>query len=47
MCRSGSTPEQTLVQGYTAFIYRGPLWARQVNRGLLRLRRQSTSTSAS
>ena len=23
-----------LVQGYTAFIYRGPLWARQVNRGL-------------
>lgn len=36
-----------LVQGYTAFIYRGPLWARQVNRGLLRLRRQSTSTSAS
>ena len=29
----------TLVQGYTAFLYRGPLWARQVNRGLLRLRR--------
>lgn len=24
----------TLVQGYTAFIYRGPLWARQINRGL-------------
>jgi len=24
----------TLVQGYTAFLYRGPLWARQVNRGL-------------
>lgn len=23
-----------LVQGYTAFLYRGPLWARQVNRGL-------------
>lgn len=23
-----------LVQGYTAFIYRGPLWARQINRGL-------------
>jgi dihydroorotate dehydrogenase len=23
-----------LVQGYTGFIYRGPLWARQVNRGL-------------
>lgn len=26
----------TLVQGYTAFIYEGPLWARQINRGLLR-----------
>lgn len=24
----------TLVQGYTGFIYRGPLWARQINRGL-------------
>jgi dihydroorotate dehydrogenase len=24
----------TLVQGYTAFLYRGPLWARTVNRGL-------------
>ncbi|GAA2993017.1 dihydroorotate dehydrogenase [Microbacterium terrae] len=23
-----------LVQGYTAFLYRGPLWARQINRGL-------------
>ena len=23
-----------LVQGYTAFIYRGPFWARQINRGL-------------
>ena len=21
----------TLVQGYTAFLYRGPLWARQIN----------------
>ncbi|SDK04647.1 dihydroorotate oxidase A [Cryobacterium psychrotolerans] len=40
------TPEQvaerleagaTLVQGYTAFLYRGPLWARQINRGLDRL----------
>ncbi|MET4053472.1 dihydroorotate dehydrogenase [Frigoribacterium sp. PvP054] len=30
----------TLVQGYTAFLYRGPLWARQVNRGLLALRRR-------
>ncbi|WP_165065107.1 quinone-dependent dihydroorotate dehydrogenase [Marisediminicola senii] len=28
----------TLVQGYTGFLYRGPLWARQVNRGLLKLR---------
>lgn len=24
----------TLVQGYTAFLYRGPLWARQINRAL-------------
>ncbi len=29
----------TLVQGYTAFLYRGPLWARSVNRGLLNLAR--------
>jgi dihydroorotate dehydrogenase len=29
----------TLVQGYTAFLYRGPLWARSVNRRLLRIRR--------
>ena len=28
----------TLVQGYTAFLYEGPLWARQINRGLDRLR---------
>lgn len=28
----------TLVQGYTAFLYRGPLWARQINRGLRSLR---------
>lgn len=28
----------TLVQGYTAFLYRGPLWARQINRGLRALR---------
>jgi len=27
-----------LVQGYTAFLYRGPLWARQINRGLAALR---------
>ena len=26
----------TLVQGYTGFIYRGPLWARQINRALSR-----------
>jgi dihydroorotate dehydrogenase len=24
----------TLVQGYTAFLYRGPFWARQINEGL-------------
>lgn len=29
----------TLVQGYTAFLYRGPLWARQINRGLLQISR--------
>ncbi|PJJ55078.1 quinone-dependent dihydroorotate dehydrogenase [Compostimonas suwonensis] len=28
----------TLVQGYTGFVYTGPLWARQINRGLARLR---------
>lgn len=28
----------TLVQGYTAFLYLGPLWARQINRGLSALR---------
>ncbi|MFE1645327.1 quinone-dependent dihydroorotate dehydrogenase [Microbacterium sp. P01] len=28
----------TLVQGYTGFIYRGPLWARHLNRGLSRSR---------
>lgn len=27
----------TLVQGYTAFLYRGPFWARSINRGLSRL----------
>lgn len=27
----------TLVQGYTAFIYEGPLWVRRINRGLRRL----------
>lgn len=30
----------TLVQGYTGFLYRGPLWARQIDRGMrARLRR--------
>ena len=29
----------TLVQGYTAFLYRGPLWARQINRHLAEIRR--------
>jgi len=24
----------TLVQGYTGFLYRGPFWGRQINRGL-------------
>lgn len=28
----------TLVQGYTGFLYLGPLWARQINRGLERMR---------
>jgi dihydroorotate dehydrogenase len=28
----------TLVQGYTAFLYRGPFWAASVNRALARLR---------
>jgi dihydroorotate dehydrogenase len=27
----------TLVQGYTAFLYRGPLWGREINRGLVKL----------
>ena len=36
----------TLVQGYTAFIYRGPLWARQVNRGLERLRRERAAAAS-
>ena len=36
----------TLVQGYTAFVYRGPLWARQVNRGLERLRRERRAVAS-
>jgi len=31
----------TLVQGYTAFLYRGPLWARSINRGLARIGRRA------
>jgi len=27
----------TLVQGYTAFLYRGPFWGREINRGLVRI----------
>jgi len=29
----------TLVQGYTGFLYRGPFWARQINRELAAIRR--------
>ena len=29
----------TLIQGYTGFLYRGPLWARQILRGLARASR--------
>jgi dihydroorotate dehydrogenase len=36
----------TLVQGYTAFLYRGPFWARQINRELVKLRRGETSRAA-
>lgn len=36
----------TLVQGYSAFIYRGPLWARQVNRGLARIHRARAAHAA-
>jgi dihydroorotate dehydrogenase len=31
----------TLVQGYTGFVYEGPLWARRINAGLKKLRRMS------
>ena len=33
----------TLVQGYTAFLYRGPLWAREINRGLAKRIRSGTA----
>ena len=35
----------TLVQGYTAFLYRGPLWARQINRGLRAAASSGTGTA--
>ena len=35
-----------LVQGYSAFIYRGPLWAREVNRGLARIRRERAAEAS-
>lgn len=31
----------TLVQGYTSFLYQGPLWARKINVGLLSARATS------
>lgn len=34
-----------LVQGYTAFVYRGPFWAREINRGLVRIRRERALSS--
>ena len=37
----------TLVQGYTAFLYRGPLWARQINRELARLRSAGAGSATS
>jgi dihydroorotate dehydrogenase len=30
----------TLVQGYTGFLYAGPLWVRNINRGLYRIRQR-------
>lgn len=33
----------TLVQGYTGFVYRGPLWAMNINRGLARLAMKDTA----
>ncbi|GAA1057506.1 dihydroorotate dehydrogenase (quinone) [Agromyces luteolus] len=36
----------TLVQGYSAFIYRGPLWAREINRGLDRIRRERLAAAS-
>lgn len=36
----------TLVQGYTGFVYAGPLWGRAINRGLARLREQRGAARA-
>src|SRR6478735_528763 len=36
----------TLVQGYTAFLYRGPLWAREINRHLAAERRARRDPSS-
>lgn len=33
----------TLVQGYTGFVYDGPLWVRKINRGLARIVRRGTA----
>ena len=44
MSRNACEAGATLVQGYTAFLYRGPLWARQINRGLLALQRERVSS---
>lgn len=38
------TAGATLVQGYTAFLYRGPFWARGINRALARGRQSRTGT---
>ena len=35
----------TLLQAYTAFVYRGPLWAHRMNRGMARLLRESEWSS--
>lgn len=35
----------TLVQGYTAFVYEGPLWPRRLARGLADLDRRTTATA--
>ena len=35
----------TLLQGYTAFVYEGPLWPRRLVRGLDRLDRRTPATA--